>query len=95
LGAANYLLGSLPWHKRALLWIGGISGNREEGMRQLSVTVEEGHYLKPFAKILLALTALREKQPSLTRKLLEELTAEFPTNPLFRRELFLLQENAR
>jgi len=90
LGAANYLLGSLPWHKRALLWLGGISGDREDGMRQLSVTAEEGHYLKPFAKILLALTALREKQPSLTRKLLEELTAEFPANPLFRRELSLL-----
>jgi hypothetical protein len=93
LGAANYLLGSLPWHKRALLWLGGISGNREEGMRQLSVTAEDGHYLKPFAKILLALTALREKQPSLSRKLLEELAAEFPSNPIFRRELSLLDGN--
>ena len=90
LGAANYLLGSLPWHKRAVLWLGGISGNREDGMRQLGVTAEQGHYLKPFAKILLALTALREKQPSLTRRLLEELSAEFPANPLFRRELSLL-----
>jgi hypothetical protein len=64
-------------------------------MRQLGVTAQQGHYLKPFAKILLALTALREKQPDLTRKLLEELTAEFPANPLFRRELFLLQGSNR
>ena len=35
LGAANYILGSLPWHKRVLLWLGGISGDREDGMRQL------------------------------------------------------------
>ena len=91
LGAANYILGSLPWHKRFFLWLGGISGDREDGMRQLGLAAEQGHYLKPFAKILLALTALREKQPDLSRKLLEELAAEFPTNPLFRRELSLLQ----
>ena len=91
LGAANYILGSLPWHKRVFLWLGGISGDREDGMRQLGLAAEQGHYLKPFAKILLALTALREKQPDLSRKLLEELVAEFPTNPLFRRELSLLQ----
>jgi len=92
LGASNYILGSLPWHKRFFLWVGGIRGNRADGMRQLGVTAEQGRYLRPFAKILLALTALREKQPGLTRKLLEELTAEFPTNPLFRRELSLLQQ---
>ncbi len=91
LGAANYLIGSLPWHKRFFLWLGGISGDREDGMRQLGIAAEQGHYLKPFAKILLALTALREKQMDLSRRLLEELTNEFPSNPIFRRELSLLE----
>lgn len=53
-----------------------------------------GHLLKPFAKILLALVALREKQVELGRRLLEELAAEFPQNPLFGRELAKLNRSA-
>ncbi|MGH9786108.1 MAG: hypothetical protein ACRD88_18210 [Terriglobia bacterium] len=92
LGAANYVLGSLPLYKRIFLWLGGIRGDRERGMMQLEIASERGHYLRPFAKTLLALVALREKRTGLTRKLLEELTAEFPTNPVFRRELSLLNQ---
>jgi len=92
LGAANYILGSLPFYKRIFLWLGGIHGDRERGMMQLETASERGHYLRPFAKTLLALVALREKQSGLTRKLLEELSAEFPTNPVFRRELSLLNQ---
>jgi len=43
----------------------------------------DGRYLRPFAKILLALAARREKQDDLARKLLRELTEEFPASPLF------------
>lgn len=93
LGAANYILGSLPLYKRIFLWLGGIRGDREHGMMQLKTAVERGRYLRPFAKTLLALVALREKQTGLTRKLLEELAAEFPANPVFRRELALLPSN--
>ena len=52
----------------------------------------EGHYLRPFAKVLLALVARREDQPELARRLLEELNGEFPANPLFRHEVALLKE---
>jgi len=90
LGAANYIVGSLPLHKRLLLRLGGIQGDRELGMQQLARTAAQGNYLRPFAKILLALAALREKQPDLARTELRQLAAEFPQNPLFARELSLL-----
>jgi hypothetical protein len=92
LGAANYIIGSLPAHKRFLLWFGGIHGDRLGGVMQLQMAAMDGHYLRPFAKVLLALIARRENQPELARKLLEELSAEFPSNPLFHRELALLKE---
>jgi hypothetical protein len=92
LGAANYIIGSLPAHKRFFLWLGGIRGDRLRGVMQLQVAAMEGHYLRPFAKVLLALVARRENEPKLARKLLEELNGEFPDNPLFRRELALLKE---
>ena len=92
LGAANYIIGSLPAHKRFFLWLGGIRGDRLRGVMQLQMAAMEGHYLRPFAKILLALVARRENEPELALKLLEELNGEFPGNPLFRRELALLKE---
>jgi len=87
LGAANYIIGCLPGYKRFLLHFGGIHGDKPRGMRQLQIAAARGHYLRPFAKILLALAALREKQVELARSNLRELTAEFPGNPLFAREL--------
>ncbi len=92
LGAANYIIGSLPAHKRFLLWFGGVHGDRLRGVMQLQMAAMDGQYLRPFAKILLALVAQRENQPGLARKLLEELSAEFPASPLFRHELALLKE---
>ncbi|MBZ5528137.1 MAG: hypothetical protein LAN71_09590 [Acidobacteriia bacterium] len=55
-------------------------------MEQLAKTAAAGLYLRPFAKILLALAALREKQIPLARRLLLELTQEFPASPLFAAE---------
>jgi hypothetical protein len=86
LGAANYIIGSLNPGYRFALWFGGIHGDKKLGMEQLGKTAENGRYLQPFAKILLALAARREKQNPLAQKLLLELNQEFPTSPLFAAE---------
>jgi len=92
LGAANYIIGCLPMYKRFFLWFGGIRGDRKAGMEQLRLAATRGHYLKPFAKMLLALAALREKQIDLARSLLTDLNREFPGQPLFARELALVNK---
>ncbi len=53
----------------------------------MEIAAAHGYYLRPFAKILLALAALREKKPEVARIQLSELVAEFPENPLFASEL--------
>jgi tetratricopeptide (TPR) repeat protein len=87
LGIANYIIGSLPGPKKFFLGFAGIHGDKKKGMEQLEIAAKRGHYLRPFAKTLLALTALREKKPELARTEFTELVAEFPENPLFAREL--------
>lgn len=87
LGAANYIIGSLPWFKRAFLRFKGIKGNKRRGIEQLEIAAARGRYLRPFAKIILAMAALREKRFALARTQLLELVAEFPQNPLFVSEL--------
>lgn len=95
LGAANYIIGCLPTYKRAFLWFGGVHGDRRRGMSQLQMAADQGHYLQPFAKVLLALAALREKQPQLARSLFDDLHREFPDNPQFARELVNAEQAAQ
>lgn len=85
-GIANYIIGSLNPGYRFALWFGGIHGDKKLGMAQVAKTVENGRYLRPFAKIMLALAARREKQNALAQKLLRELKEEFPANDTFAAE---------
>jgi hypothetical protein len=87
LGTANYVIGSLPGPKKFILGFAGIHGDKKKGIEQLETAANHGHYLRPFAKILLALTALREKRPEVARAQLTQLAAEFPENSLFASEL--------
>jgi hypothetical protein len=91
LGTANYVIGSLPGYKQFLLGFYGIHGDKKVGIQQLEIAADHGHYLRPFAKILLALAALREKKTEVARTQLKELVAEFPKNPLFASELAKLK----
>jgi hypothetical protein len=94
LGMSNYVIGSLPSYKRAFLWFGGLHGDKQRGMDQMGSAAEHGHYLKPFAKVMLALAYEREKKPELARTLLAELAVEFPTNAVFARELTIVQKQS-
>jgi len=86
LGTANYIIGSLSGGARFMLWFGGIHGDKKLGMEQLLKTIDHGRYLQPFAKILLALAARREKKDALAQKLLRELSQEFPESSLYSAE---------
>jgi hypothetical protein len=69
-----------------VLWFGGIHGDKKLGMDEVEKTADKGRYLEPFAKVLLALAARREKQDELAKRLLRELSEEFPDSPLFAAE---------
>jgi hypothetical protein len=85
-GIANYIIGSLNPGYRIALWFGGIHGDKKLGMEEVAKTAENGRYLRPFGKIMLALAARREKQNALAQKVLRELTEEFPSNDTFATE---------
>ncbi len=87
LGAMNYMVGSLPGHQKFFLGFKGIHGDEKAGIQQLQIVATRGHYLRPFAKMLLGLAALRQKKPDVARSQFSELAAEFPSNPLFASEL--------
>jgi hypothetical protein len=87
LGIENYLLSLKPAPVRALLWITGSQVDRQKGIENLQMTAQKGHYLEPFAKLLLAVAALRDNNRPLARELLSGLHNRFPNNPLYLVEL--------
>jgi len=86
-GISEYMVGSLPFFVRWFVHFDNVQGSKEQGVKNLELVVREGHYFAPFAKILLAIIDLREKRPRETEKLLEGLAHDYPSNPLFRKEL--------
>jgi hypothetical protein len=89
-GVENYML-SLKWGPvRWLLNLTGAGTSRDEGIRLLHLTANQGHYLAPFARMMLAVAALRENRPQEARTILIDLKKEFPHNALYDRELALI-----
>ncbi|MBV9155250.1 MAG: hypothetical protein JO097_03255 [Acidobacteriaceae bacterium] len=86
-GIENYLLSLKPAPVRWALNLTGAETNRRTGITKLRLVAEKGHYLKPYAKILLAIAALRNNDKGEAKRLISELATQFPDNDLFRNEL--------
>lgn len=91
IGVENYLLGLKPAPVRWFIRLYGAEADKERGIQKLQLTAEKGHYLMPFAQMLLAVAALRDNDPSHARELLRNLAQEFPSNPLYQKELARLR----
>jgi hypothetical protein len=76
---------------RWILRMGGLPADKQGGIKDLQTTAEHGHYLAPFARILLAIAYVREKDKARALELLAGLEREFPSNTLFPREIARLQ----
>lgn len=94
-GFSKYIIGSLSAPMRWMLRLGGLPGDKQGGIADLTMTAEHGHYLAPFARILLSIAYVREKDDRQALQVLSGLEREFPANPLFAREISRLQHTVR
>jgi hypothetical protein len=90
-GVENYMLSVKPAAVRWLLRIGGGQTDRALGIEKLKLTAEKGHYLAPFAQMMLAVAALRDNNPRQAKGLLLALANQYPRNPLYRQEIARLE----
>jgi hypothetical protein len=86
-GITRYIVGSMAAPLRWMLRLGGIPGDKAGGIAELRTTAAHGRLLAPFARILLAIAYVREKDVPQARGVLVSLQTDFPDNPLFGREL--------
>ena len=87
IGVENYMLSLKPMAVRWLLRMAGNQTDRLAGVEKLKITAEKGRYLRPFARLLIAVAALRERDIPRAKQLLTELRDEFPGNHLYASEL--------
>jgi hypothetical protein len=85
-GVENYMLSLKFAPLRWVLSLTGAGTDRQEGLRLLGLTATQGHYLAPFARMMLAVAAIREGQKQQARDILTALAQEFPRNSLYTRE---------
>ncbi|HXE13107.1 MAG TPA: hypothetical protein VN633_13355 [Bryobacteraceae bacterium] len=86
-GVENYLLSQKPAPVRWLLSLTGSETDKEQGIKDLRIVAEKGRYLLPYARLLLAIAALRDGNKARAHELLNWLSTRFPKNTLYREEL--------
>ncbi len=87
LGVENYLLSQKAAPVRWILHLSGAQTDKDTGIAKLTLTATKGQYLQPYAELLLAVAALRDKNKEEARRYLTDLSARFPRNELYRDEL--------
>lgn len=86
-GIENYMLSLKPLPVR---WIAGLAGfgtDKARGIEELKIVAEHGHFLAPFARLMLAVADLREGNKHQAKELLAGLSQEFPQNTLYSRQM--------
>lgn len=86
-GLSEYLADSLPFYARWFVRFDSVKGDKQAAIEQLQRAATKGRYLRPYAKMLLAGLYLRERRPQEGLRVLKELNAEFPDNPMIAAEL--------
>jgi hypothetical protein len=91
IGIENYLLGLRSAPSRWVLRLTGAETDKEKGLASLQMTAEKGCFLAPYARVLLVIASLRDRDRDTAKKLLAELSRDFPQNHLYRTELARLR----
>jgi len=86
-GIENYMLSLKAAPIRWFLGMAGAGTNKAEGVRLLKLTAERGHYLAPFARLMLAVGELRDGRTQSGKQILIGLSQEFPQNTLYQRQI--------
>ncbi len=86
IGIENYILSQKPMPVRWLLRAFGSETDAARGIENVRLCIEHGLYMKPFARLMLAVAATRDRNFDRARELLHALAREFPRNPLYAKQ---------
>lgn len=86
-GLYDYVIGNLPFPVKALIAMGGVRGNKERGIKQLNSIIEHKAENADDARVMLIGIYQNENKSEAALAILQDFTARYPNNFLFRLEL--------
>jgi hypothetical protein len=86
-GIENYMLSLKPAPVRWIVGLAGLGSDKQRGISEVRLVAEHGHFLAPFARLMLAVAELREGHKHQAKLLLAGLAQEFPQNTLYSRQM--------
>ena len=93
-GLLDFVLGSLPKSLKVLLYLAGLSGDKQRGMQAVKSVTEWGQEAKEAAKILLTIMYRREKRHADARRVVQDLAELFPRNYMLPLEIASIYRSA-
>jgi hypothetical protein len=94
LGSVEYVVSDLNPFSRLMARLDLVESSRPKAVENLQRVIGGGRLYPAFARILLSVVYLREKQPAKALILLRELERDFPDNSLFHRQAAAIQRKA-
>jgi tetratricopeptide (TPR) repeat protein len=82
-GIYEYIVGSIPWYMRWMVFVIGGHGSRQEGLAHLKLAADKGQYVKDQAQLVTMVLCVRERQYDQALGIARELTNRFPRSCLF------------
>jgi tetratricopeptide (TPR) repeat protein len=80
IGTYDYTVGALPWAVKVAIFLFGIRGDKDGGLRRLETAAELGQNEGVNAKMVLVVAYNREKEYDKSLGILRELHAQYPRN---------------
>jgi tetratricopeptide (TPR) repeat protein len=82
-GIYEYIVGSIPWYLKWMIFVIGIRGNKLEGMEHLTLASEKGQYVKNEAQLVSMVLNVREHRYAEALEIACFLNNRFPRSFLF------------
>jgi hypothetical protein len=92
LGTVEYVVSKLNFFFRLFIRFDQIEGSKLKAIDNLRKVISSGRYYPPFAKILLSVIYLRDKQLQQALVLLKELERDYPDNNVFHNQVKRVSE---
>jgi tetratricopeptide (TPR) repeat protein len=93
-GLAKYIIGAKSAPVRWVLRLGGIQGDQDAGLKELTLAAQRGRFLAPFARIVLAFDEIKKNKKDEALKKLALLHEQYPSNSLFVEEMAKMRSSA-
>ena len=82
-GIYEYIVGSIPWYLKWMVFVIGVRGNKQDGLEHLRLASEKGQYVKNEARLVLMVLYVRERRYAEALEIARSLNERYPRSFLF------------